>query len=134
MTDEVQPEMTAWEVSASTSLAARDLPAWAYKGRAATYKQGHRGILDLDLDFPAAYLRGPALECYVWKLEVADGTRVHAYADVDGRCFHLQWQDVSSQIQHQPTHLEGPCPEADCRVCAAAAHVAKLCSGEGSAA
>ena len=92
MSEDPEPELTEWEEGARASLEALGLPRWEYKARAATYTQGHRGILDLDLDFPKKYLKGPAVECYVWKTDVEDGTRVHAYADVDGNTFHLQWQ------------------------------------------
>ena len=130
--EDSEPELTEWEQGACASLEALGLPRWEYKARAATYLQGHRGILDLDLDFPKEYLKGPAVECYVWKTEVEDGTRVHAYADVDGNTFHLQWQTEREPVQHQPNHLDGSCDSPTCSACQAATHIAAMCRGPGA--
>lgn len=126
---EEAPELSEWEQAAAAALEAADLPLWESKARAATYAQGHRGILDLDLDFPEEYLKGPAPECYVWKTEVEDGTRVHAYADVDGNRLHLVWAEESKEgPQDQPKHESGPCDTKDCRACLAAKLIAELCT------
>lgn len=132
---ELEPELSEWEQSAAAALEAADLPAWAYKGRAAIYVQGHRGILDLDLDFPEEYLEKPAPTCYVWKTAIKGGIRVHAYADVDGNRFHLEWDEgptgkEAMRPQNQPEHKRGPCAVEDCRACRAARLVAELCAQE----
>lgn len=122
-------QLTPWEQRARDVLAAVDLPMWQYKARSVTYAQGHRGIIDFDLRFPSEYLKGPALDCYVWKKEVEDGTRVHAYADVDGRQFHLRWQDAR-EVQRQPIHEAGACAISGCKPCLAASDVAAMCRGD----
>ncbi len=120
-------DSSGWEERAATALAGAHLPMWQYKGRAATYAAGHRGILDLDLEFPERYLSGPAPVCYVWKIDVDDGTRDHAYADVQGNCFHLLWDEGDdTRAAQPPEHLTGPCARDACEACRAAALVAQL--------
>ena len=119
--------LSPWEQSAQETLQAADLPLWESKARAATFVQGHRGILDLDLKFPEEYLKGPAPECYVWKREEPNGLRIHAYADVEGNCFHLQWEEVGDSLaQKQPTHHAGACAQEECHACRAAQTIAAL--------
>jgi hypothetical protein len=128
LSDEEETPLSEWEVKAISELEAAHLPRWESKARAATYTQGHRGLLDLDLNFPEEYLRGPAPECYVWKTEVEDGTRVHAYADVEGNHFHLVWAEVSKTgPQDPPVHESGSCARDDCLPCKAAGLLVELC-------
>jgi hypothetical protein len=116
-----------WEQTALARLQAAGLPTWEYKAQAATYVQGHRGILDLDLDFPSAYLKEPTEHCYVWKIEIDDGTRVHAYTTLSGKQFHLHWlEGPGDKSQTQPEHLAGHCAEDGCQACRAAAELATL--------
>jgi len=126
-TDEVE-----WSDGETTMLARLEkagLPIWEYKAQAALYAQGHRGILDLDLDFPSEYLKQPTEHCYVWKIAMGDGTRVHAYATVGGTQFHLTWLEVAGdKSQILPEHFEGPCAEKACAVCQAAKEVVAMCS------
>lgn len=118
--------LSPWEELVASSLLVAGLPRWEHLARAATFVQGHRGLLDCDLDFPREYLKGPAPVCYVWKVVVGDGYRVHAYADIDGGRFHLQWEDEDgANPQNQPVHFEGACSETECEPCRAAAHLSE---------
>tara|TARA_R110002096_G_scaffold434832_1_gene658069 strand:+ start:56132 stop:56617 length:486 start_codon:yes stop_codon:yes gene_type:complete len=118
--------LSPWEQDVATSLEALGLPPWDHKAKAATFVQGHRGLLDLDLDFPAEYLKGPAPLSYVWKRAVEEGVRVHVYADIDGKQFHLKWeQESETGPQNQPVHADGTCGDADCDACKAALHLSK---------
>lgn len=127
--DAEEAEWSALETSLRAQLQGADLPLWEYKAQAALYTQGHRGILDLDLDFPSQYLKEATEHCYVWKIDVADGTRVHAYATVGGGQFHLKWlEGPGDKSQTQPEHLAGSCAQDACQVCKAAHEVATLIS------
>lgn len=119
--EEAEEELSEWEQSVASSLAAADMPMWDHKARAAIFAQGHRGLLDLELDFPSEYLKGPAPLCYVWKIAVEDGMRVHAYADIEGGCYHLLWDDEDESVpQNQPVHRVSACGTEGCQACAAA--------------
>jgi hypothetical protein len=113
-----------WEEATVASLTERGLPIWDNKSKAATFVQGHRGLLDVDLDFPKEYLKEPAPLCYVWKVPMDDGFRVHVYADINGGCFHLVWEEESSDgPQNQPVHAIGHCGNRECEPCKAADHL-----------
>ncbi len=122
--DTPEEELSPWEMDVLKSLGENALPRWDHKAKAATFAQGHRGLLDLELDFPDAYLKRPAELCYVWKHKTGDSVRVHSYVDVEGRCVHVRWEEESeTEAQSQPTHAVGPCPEQSCTACEAVAHM-----------
>ncbi len=122
--DGEEEPLTAWEQLVADSLVDAGLPMWDYKAKAATFAQGHRGLLDLDLEFPCEYLKGPAPLSYVWKLAVDDGVRVHVYADIDGGRCHLEWEEETEDgPQNQPLHVSGSCGSAGCEPCEAAEHL-----------
>ena len=129
MPDSEEAEWSDWEKSALAHLKDADLPAWEYKAQAATYAQGHRGILDLDLDFPSEHLKEPTEHCYVWKIAIDEETRVHTYATASGGLFHLKWlEGPGDKAQTQPEHLVGRCARDSCDACQAAVTVAGLAS------
>ena len=127
--DSDEVEWSDWETRALARLRDAGLPNWEYKAQAATYAQGHRGILDLDLDFPSDYLKEPTEHCYVWKIEIDEGTRVHTYATIGGAQFHLKWlEGPGDKAQTQPEHLTGRCALKTCDACQAAEEVAAMSS------
>ena len=118
--------LSPWEQSVAAELEVVGLPMWDHKAKAATFVQGHRGLLDVDLEFPSEYLKGPAPLSYVWKLAVDDGFRVHVYADIDGGRFHLKLdEETEDGPQNQPVHAPGLCGVHDCEPCKAATHLSK---------
>lgn len=130
--DEIEELLSPWEQTTSELLDEQSLPRWDHKAKAATFAQGHRGLLDLELDFPTEYLKGEALVCYVWKRALGDGLRVHSYVDVDGRCFHVEWEDeTDSGPQQQPVHVVGLCT-VECSTCEAVALVHRALSSRAA--
>ncbi len=127
MEEEDEETRSPWEIATSDALENAQLPTWDSKSRAALFTQGHRGLLDFDLEFPEEYLQGPAPACYVWKIETDKGTQVHSYVDLQGNRFHLQWhEDSGSFAQSQPTHHEGPCDVPSCQACTACEFLSNL--------